>query len=201
MTHTILLVEDDAALAGGIQFALEGEGYTVLHASTIEKAESLWHDANLVLLDVTLPDGSGFTFCKQLRERERIPVILLTARAQEEDIVRGLELGADDYITKPFSLTVLLARIKALLRRSLPEQSDTPEGLTALEQKLLDYLRLNKGQVLTREQIFSHLWDYRGSFVDDNTLSVQIRRLREKIDTDGVKHIRTVRGVGYQWMD
>ncbi|MBE6855329.1 MAG: response regulator transcription factor [Ruminococcus sp.] len=201
MTYTILLVEDDAALAGGICFALENEGYHVLHADTIEKAETLWHDANLVLLDVTLPDGSGFSFCKKLRERESVPVILLTARSLEEDIIHGLELGADDYITKPFSLSILLARIKALLRRSLPAQDNIPEGLTALELKLLEYLRLNSGQVLTREQIFNHLWDYRGSFVDDNTLSVQIRRLREKIDTDGVKHIRTVRGVGYQWMD
>lgn len=201
MTQTILLVEDDAALADGIRFALEREGYRILHAGTIAEAELLWHDANLVLLDVTLPDGSGFAFCRQLRANESVPVILLTARSLESDIIHGLELGADDYITKPFSLSILLARIKALLRRSLPADRDIPEGLTALEQKLLDYLRLNSGQVLTREQIFNHLWDSRGSFVDDNTLSVQIRRLREKIDIDGVKHIRTVRGVGYQWMD
>lgn len=200
MTQTILLVEDDLALAQGITFALEDAGFTVCPAATIAEAERHWRDAQLVLLDVSLPDGDGFSFCRMLRAETKLPVIFLTAQDQDTDIIRGLELGADDYITKPFSLGILLARTKALLRRAVPD-TDEPAGLTAIEQKLLHYFRLNSGLVLTRNQLLNHLWDCRGEFVDDNTLSVLVSRLREKVDTDGVSHIRTVRGVGYQWKD
>ena len=155
---------------------------------------------DLIILDVSLPDGCGFDFCKRLRQRENCPVIFLTARDDEADIVHGLELGADDYITKPFRLRELIARIHALIRRA-KGKNQLPETLTATERRLVHYLQINSDRVVTRNQILDCLWDQHGEFVDDNTLSVHIRRLREKLDTDGVQHIRTVRGIGYQWIE
>ncbi len=195
---TILLVEDDTALAASIQYALEQAGYSVLHADTLQKAETLFRQAQLILLDVSLPDGDGFSFCRQLQAKPHCPLLFLTARDEETDIIHGLELGADDYITKPFRLGELIARIRTALRRAMPD-ADALEGLTATELKLVAYLQHNAGITLTRSQLLEHLWDSRGEFVDDNTLSVHISRIREKVDADGKKHIQTVRGVGYQW--
>ena len=196
----ILLVEDDEAMADSLIFALEAEQFTVRHAATLEEAEQGCKGVDLIILDVSLPDGCGFDFCKRLRQRENCPVIFLTARDDEADIVHGLELGADDYITKPFRLRDLIARIHALIRRA-KGQNQLPETLTATERRLVHYLQINSDRVVTRNQILDCLWDQHGEFVDDNTLSVHIRRLREKLDTDGVQHIRTVRGIGYQWIE
>ena len=196
----ILLVEDDEAMADSLIFALEAEQFTVRHAATLEQAEQGCKGVDLIILDVSLPDGCGFDFCKRLRQRENCPVIFLTARDDEADIVHGLELGADDYITKPFRLRELIARIHALIRRA-KGKNQLPETLTATERRLVHYLQINSDRVVTRNQILDCLWDQHGEFVDDNTLSVHIRRLREKLDTDGVQHIRTVRGIGYQWIE
>lgn len=196
----ILLVEDDEAMADSLIFALEAEQFTVRHAATLEEAEQGCKGVDLIILDVSLPDGCGFDFCKRLRQRENCPVIFLTARDDEADIVHGLELGADDYITKPFRLRELIARIHALIRRA-KGKNQLPENLTATERRLVHYLQINSDRVVTRNQILDCLWDQHGEFVDDNTLSVHIRRLREKLDTDGVQHIRTVRGIGYQWIE
>ena len=196
----ILLVEDDEAMADSLIFALEAEQFTVRHAATLEEAEQGCKGVDLIILDVSLPDGCGFDFCKRLRQRENCPVIFLTARDDEADIVHGLELGADDYITKPFRLRELIAKIHALIRRT-KGKNQLPETLTATERRLVHYLQINSDRVVTRNQILDCLWDQHGEFVDDNTLSVHIRRLREKLDTDGVQHIRTVRGIGYQWIE
>ena len=196
----ILLVEDDEAMADSLILALEAEQFTVRHAATLEEAEQGCKGVDLIILDVSLPDGCGFDFCKRLRQRENCPVIFLTARDDEADIVHGLELGADDYITKPFRLRELIARIHALIRRA-KGKNQLPDTLTATERRLVHYLQINSDRVVTRNQILDCLWDQHGEFVDDNTLSVHIRRLREKLDTDGVQHIRTVRGIGYQWIE
>ena len=196
----ILLVEDDEAMADSLIFALEAEQFTVRHAATLEEAEQGCKGVDLIILDVSLPDGCGFDFCKRLRQRENCPVIFLTARDDEADIVHGLELGTDDYITKPFRLRELIARIHALIRRA-KGKNQLPDTLTATERRLVHYLQINSDRVVTRNQILDCLWDQHGEFVDDNTLSVHIRRLREKLDTDGVQHIRTVRGIGYQWIE
>ena len=196
----ILLVEDDTAKAESLIFALEAEQFAVRHARTLDQAEESCQGVDLILLDVSLPDGCGYDFCKRIRQKENCPVVFLTARDDEADIVHGLELGADDYITKPFRLRELIARIRVQIRRS-KGNTPLPDTLTATERKLVQYLQINSGRVVTREQILNCLWDQHGEYVDDNTLSVHIRRLREKLDADGVQHIRTVRGIGYQWIE
>ena len=197
--NTILLVEDDETLNKNITLALETEGYTVLAADTALSALSLASQADLIILDVTLPDGNGVDLCRELRKTIRTPIIFLTSCDDEADIVRGLDSGGDDYITKPFRLRELFSRIRANLRR-VPE---VPEiELTAVEQKLLGYLMLNREQYLTREQILEYLWDSKGIFVNDNTLSVNISRLREKLaKTSGCGRIVTKRGMGYKWTE
>lgn len=196
--YTVLLVEDDKTLNKNIAIALESEGYDVLTAECIADAEAYTEKADLILLDVTLPDGCGRDFCKRLRNRIQTPVIFLTSCDDEADIVEGLDCGGDDYITKPFRLRELLSRIRANLRRipSAPEIE-----LTALEQKLLDYLMANREQYLTREQILAYLWDNKGIFVNDNTLSVNISRLRDKLKKHGIGQIVTKRGLGYKWTE
>ena len=197
--NTILLVEDDETLNKNISLALETEGYKVLAANTLAAAESLAPKADIIILDVMLPDGNGVDFCKRLRKTVQNPVIFLTSCDDEADIVRGLDSGGDDYITKPFRLRELFSRIRANLRR-IPE---VPEmELTAVEQKLLSYLMLNREQYLTREQILEYLWDSKGIFVNDNTLSVNISRLREKLSkSTGCGRIVTKRGMGYKWTE
>ncbi|MBE6847974.1 MAG: response regulator transcription factor [Ruminococcus sp.] len=195
----ILILDDDALLNKNIALALTNVGYEVICAATIREAEQLYARADLLLLDVMLPDGSGVELCRLIRSCSDVPVIFLTSCDDEADIVYGLEQGGDDYITKPFRLAELLSRIKANLRRRtvvLP-LSD----LTAAEQKLLEYLMMNKGRFVSREQLLGYLWDSRGEFVNDNTLSVHISRLREKLEQAGdAGRIVTKRGVGYQWI-
>ncbi len=196
---TILLAEDDSTLRKNIKMSLETEGYNVIAVSTTEEAEEQAPQADLLILDVMLPDGSGIELCKRLRRTIKAPVIFLTSCDDEADIIRGLDSGGDDYMTKPFRLRELFSRIRANLRR-IP---DVPKlDLTALEQKLLNYLMQNRGQFLTRDQILEYLWDSKGTFVNDNTLSVNISRLREKLNNaEGCGTIVTKRGIGYKWTD
>jgi DNA-binding response OmpR family regulator len=220
----VLLIEDDEALARGIVFALENEGWAVNHASTLSKGARLLreHDFELLLLDVMLPDGNGFDLCRRLRSESAIPVIFLTACDEEVNVVQGLDLGGDDYVTKPFRVRELISRIRAVLRRKsapagelhlrsgpvvldLKRKQALKHGeqvpLSPLEFKLLQVLLENPLQVISREQILEKLWDVEGDFVDSNTLSVYIRRLREKIEKipSDPQLIVTVRGFGYKW--
>ena len=205
--NRILLAEDDVTLNRNIKTALESEGYSVTAVSTVAETEAAASDADLIILDVMLPDGNGIELCRKLRQTIQTPVIFLTSCDDEADIVRGLDCGGDDYITKPFRLRELFSRIRANLRRisettSSETQAETEIELTAVEQKLLDYLMLNKGQYLTRDQILNCLWDSNGTFVNDNTLSVNISRLREKLSkASGCGKIVTKRGMGYKWTD
>lgn len=220
----ILVVEDDLILARGIVFALENEGWQAVHVPTLAKAMEIMRESgfDLLLLDVMLPDGNGFDFCASLHREARVPVIFLTACDEEVNVVQGLDLGGDDYITKPFRVRELISRIKAVLRRSMPEEkggSLTSGGITLdlltreaflrgerlvlspMEFKLLQTFMDNPLQVLSREQILERLWDVEGEFIDDNTLSVYIRRLREKVEQHPSEPqlIITVRGFGYKW--
>ena len=221
----LFLLEDDLSLINGLSFALKKQGYEIVVARTTLEADTLWADGtyDLVILDVSLPDGSGFDFCKKIRQISKVPVMFLTAADEETDIIMGLDIGGDDYITKPFKLAVFLSRINALLRRS--ENFNTavtefssggisvqllkgevykkgePVELTASEYKLLCLFMENPDQILSSEQILSRLWDYNESYIDNNSLTVYIRRLRTKIeDNPGEpKRIVTVRGMGYKW--
>lgn len=216
MTTHILLLEDDPFLRDGITELLTREGYRVTAAETVRQAEtylSLGAFA-LAVFDVLLPDGSGLALCRRMRERGvAIPILCLTACDEESDIVAGLDAGADDYVTKPFRTQVLLARVRALLRRSetktfedgdlfvdfdgmLVRRSGKPVYLTPTEFQILRCLLQNSGVIVTRDTLLRRIWDDGGNFIDDNTLSVHISRLREKI---GAFHIVTVRGVGYRW--
>ncbi len=217
----ILYVEDDLSLIDGLQYTLESSGYAVDNARTVKEALSLFQSSyyDLLLLDVTLPDGTGFDVCKDVRNSSTVPIIFLTASDQEISIVRGLDMGADDYITKPFKLNELLSRIKALLRRSLQFSKaeailtangirvDTTERLVwknggPIEYKLLCLFMQNPNHLMPREMILDRMWDGNGNFVDDNTLSVYIRRLRSKIEDapNAPKYLLTERGIGYKWV-
>lgn len=196
--NKILLVEDDKTLNKNIALALENTGYNVIKADGIQSAEKLFQAVDLIILDIMLPDGNGKDFCQKIRQNSQVPIIFLTSCDDEADIVDGLDIGGDDYITKPFRLRELLSWVKANLRRIpvIPKME-----LTAVEQKLLDYLKLNHGRYLTREQILDYLWDCKGVFVNDNTLSVNISRLREKLKKSGGGQIITKRGLGYKWTE
>lgn len=222
----ILYVEDDLSLIDGLKYTLETNGYIVDIARTVKEALPLFknNQYDLLLLDVTLPDGTGFDICCEARKLSTVPIIFLTASDAEVNIVKGLDMGGDDYITKPFKLNELLSRIKALLRRSLKfAQADTileANGikidtmerlvwkndilleLTLIEYKLLCLFMQNPNHLLTREIILDRLWDGNGNYVDDNTLSVYVRRLRNKIeDTPNTpKFLMTERGFGYKWI-
>lgn len=223
--NTILLLEDDLSLISGLSFALQKAGYQLEIARTLRQAEGLWQEGkyNLLILDVSLPDGSGFAFCEKVRQTSQVPIIFLTASDEETSVVMGLDLGGDDYITKPFKLAVLLSRINALLRRSQRFQpapaelnsngirllllegqaykDGAPVDLTAGEYKLLRLLMENPDIILAAEQILSKLWDCDEHFVDGNTLAVYIRRLRAKIEDNPNRPTRiiTVRRMGYKW--
>ena len=221
----ILLVEDDLSLINGLSFAIKKQGYGLDIARTSLEADGQWVDGkyDLVILDVSLPDGSGFDLCKKIRGTSKVPIIFLTAADEETDIIMGLDIGGDDYITKPFKLAVLMSRINALLRRSnLFSQADGElcsggitvqrlQGkvykngeeldLTASEYKLLCFFMENPGIILSAEQILGKLWDCNENYVDSNTLTVYIRRLRTKIEDEPGRPERvvTVRGMGYKW--
>lgn len=197
--HTILVLDDDVLLNKNITLALKASGYTVINATTIAEAEQIYGMADLLLLDVILPDGNGVELCRSIRANSDVPVIFLTSCDDEADIVYGLEQGGDDYITKPFRLAELLSRIKANLRRRTVSPLSAL-SLTAVEQKLLEYLMMHKDRFVTREQLLAYLWDSKGEFVNDNTLSVHISRLRDKLNAaEDAGKIITRRGVGYQW--
>lgn len=220
---TILIIEDDKLLNEGISFALKSEGYSVLceyNGKNVEK--SLKDKVDLVILDINLPDRNGIDICKQIRKDRSIPIIFLTAKDTEEDIVKGFKAGGDDYITKPFSLPILKERIKAVLKRGAAEsniysfkelkfdfdklcltKNDLEIPITKIEVKLLELFIENKGRVLTRAQILEKIWDIDGDFIDENTVSVNIRRLRTKIEDDPSSpiFIKTVFGIGYMWSD
>ncbi|WP_353095792.1 response regulator transcription factor [Tissierella praeacuta] len=220
----ILLVEDDKTLAMGIEYTLKNEEYIVDVANSFSKGKELIDrgDYDLIILDIGLPDGNGFELCKYIRKDKTTPIIFLTAQDEEVNIVMGLDIGGDDYITKPFRIKELISRIKAVLRRAsnviqkdilisgdikinLMEYKVYVKGelaqLTPSEYKLLNILMNNSHKVLSRTKILENLWDVDGEFVDDNSLSVYIRRLREKVEEDSSnpKYIKTVRGVGYRW--
>lgn len=195
----ILITEDDAAIRAALALILRDNGFEPEFAATCDQAVSAFDSCGLVLLDLMLGSESGLDVLREIRKTSSIPVIIISCLDDNSDISKGLDLGADDYITKPFSGVVLISRINALLRRSSGFSEDIPEGLTATEQRLYRYLLMNKGRVLTREQLLSHLWDSKGEFVSDNALSVAVTRIRGKLNGKG--RIVTVKGVGYKWED
>ena len=202
MQYRLFLLEDDSALTDGLSYSLLRQGYLLETAGTISEAKEMLlnQQYDLLLLDVTLPDGTGFEVCDWLRARaNRVPIIFLTALDDEVNMVRGLDMGADDYITKPFKLSVLYARINAVLRRVY--LGERAVELTNAEYRLLRCFMEHPGQVLSADQLLERLWDCDGHFVDNNTLSVYIRRLRTKIEDTPSNpcRIMTVRGMGYKW--
>lgn len=216
----ILLVEDNETIVMGLKYSLEQENFQVISALNVEKAkESLDQETiDLILLDVTLPDGNGFELCKYIKQKLDVPVIFLTAQDEETSVVIGLDMGADDYIVKPFRTRELISRINSVLRRydksaemsniiqyknikidtnSAKVYKDNQEIIfTSLEYKILLMLFSNQNKLITREELLDKIWDIAGNFVNDNTLTVYIKRIREKLDYDTI--IKTVRGLGYR---
>lgn len=221
----IFFVEDDFSLISGLSFAIKKQGYEIDVARTSLESETLWINGkyDLVILDVSLPDGSGYNLCKKIRKTSKVPIMFLTAADEETDIIMGLDIGGDDYITKPFKLAVFLSRINALLRRSDNfNQTDIELNsngikvqllkgevykngeqldLTASEYKLLCLFMKNPNIVLSPDQILSKLWDCHENYIDNNSLTVYIRRLRTKIEDNpsNPQKIVTVRRMGYKW--
>lgn len=221
----LLLLEDDLSLITGLSSALQKAGYELDVVRTIREADATWADGkyDLMILDVELPDGSGFEICKKVRQTSKVPIIFLTASDEEISIIMGLDIGADDYITKPFKLGVLMSRINALLRRAkdfgtadlelksngikvlLLQGQAYKNGelleLTAAEYKLLCLFMQNPSVILSKEKILEKLWDNESSFVDDNTLNVYIRRLRTKVEDNPSDPVMllTVQRMGYKW--
>ena len=217
----VFLLEDDEAIGIGLKYSLENEGYTVTIATSVKSAFEIINKEKfaLYILDLTLPDGSGYDVCKKIKSIGDFPVIFLTAYDDEVNVVMGLELGADDYISKPFRVKELIARIKSVLRRYNRESKgiikignvliNTNKAtvfkngqeviLTAMEYKLFLILLNNRGNILSRNKLLEYIWDVEGDFVNDNTLTVYIKRLRDKIEDDqsAPMIIKTIRGLGY----
>ena len=210
----ILLVEDNKSIIKGLEYAFAQNGYSCEYCLSLDEAvRKAPFNYDAAVLDIMLPDGHGFDLFKKIRRYSDLPVIFLTAVDDEDSVVNGLELGADDYITKPFSTRELIARIKRVANKNSKKNIITVSGvtldldksavfengkqleLTALEYKLLSLLMQNAGKVVTRELIFEKIWDVSGNFVNDNTLTVYIKRIRKKLDADIIK---TVKGMGYQ---
>ena len=210
----ILLVEDNKSTIKGLEYAFAQNGYSCEYCLSLDEAvRKAPFNYDVAVLDIMLPDGNGFDLFKKIRRYSDLPVIFLTAVDDEDSVVNGLELGADDYITKPFSTRELIARIKRVANKNSKKNIITVSGvtldldksavfengkqleLTALEYKLLSLLMQNAGKVVTRELIFEKIWDVSGNFVNDNTLTVYIKRVRKKLDADIIK---TVKGMGYQ---
>lgn len=222
----ILLLEDDLSLINGLSFAFKKQGFELTVVRTLREADELWGEGkyDLLVLDVSLPDGTGFEFCKKVRQVSKVPIIFLTASDEEVNIIMGLDIGGDDYITKPFKLGVLVSRINALLRRAKDFRSTDTElqsngikvlllqgqvfkndkqlDLTAAEYKLLCLFMKNPNVVLTKEQILDKLWDCEGNYIDSSTLTVYMRRLRMKIEDNPSEPqmLLTVRRMGYKWV-
>lgn len=216
----ILLVEDNETIVMGLKYSLEQENFQVISALNVEKAKEILNQEtiDLILLDVTLPDGNGFELCKYIKQKLDIPVIFLTAQDEETSVVIGLDMGADDYIVKPFRTRELISRINSVLRRydkNIEKSSivqyknikidtnmakvykDNEEIIfTSLEYKILLMLFTNQNKLITREELLDKIWDIAGNFVNDNTLTVYIKRIREKLDDESI--IKTVRGLGYR---
>ncbi len=221
----ILLLEDDLSLINGLSLAFKKQGFELDIARTMKEAGTVWTEGryDLLVLDVSLPDGSGFEFCRNVRKTSKVPIIFLTASDEEMSIITGLDIGGDDYITKPFKLGVLLSRIQALLRRAKDfgtaetelqsngifvlllkgqaYKNGKPLDLTAGEYKLLCLLMQNPNTILSKEKILDKLWDSEGNFIDNNTLTVYIRRLRMKVEDNPSepRMILTIRRMGYKW--
>ena len=221
----ILLLEDDLSLINGLSFAFRKQGFELAVVRTLKEANELWGEGKygLLVLDVSLPDGTGYEFCKKVRQVSKVPIIFLTASDEEMNIIMGLDIGGDDYITKPFKLGVLVSRINALLRRAKGFNSTDTElqsngikvlmlqgqvfknekliDLTAAEYKLLCLFMKNPNVVLTKEQILDKLWDCEGNYIDSSTLTVYMRRLRMKIEDNPSEPqmLLTVRRMGYKW--
>lgn len=223
MAQEILLLEDDDNLNHSVSLKLKKEGFTVHSAFSIKEATSFFQTfpIALIICDITLPDGSGLDFCAQIRKESDVLFLFLTALDTEEDMVAGYARGADDYIAKPFSLTVLTSKVNVMLKRLstkniqsivsgsitlYPEEKrvakdDVYLSLTAREYSLLSFFMRNPMQILSRGQLLESIWDIDGNFVDENTLSVNIRRLREKIEDDPSAPVilKNIRGLGYIW--
>lgn len=220
----ILLVEDDRALNKGISFALKKEGFNVIGVNYIKEAEEIYKNEklDLIILDVNLPDGNGFDFCMELRRTSDTPIIFLTAQNTDLDISNGLDMGADDYITKPFSIKVLISRVNAILRRVSKDKNEkilvsneiTVDEIVMRVRKnkeeiflskkeflLLRYLMVNAKQILSRNQILEAVWNEETEYIDPNIVPVNIKRLREKIERNpkNPEYIKNVRGLGYVW--
>lgn len=221
----ILLLEDDLSLVNGLSFAFKKQGFELEVARTVKEADALWTEGSydLLVLDVSLPDGTGFEFCEKVRQSSKVPIIFLTASDEEVNIIMGLDMGGDDYITKPFKLGVLVSRINALLRRAKAFSASDTElqangirvlllqgqvfkngqllDLTAAEYKLLCLFMRNPNIVLTKEQILDKLWDCEGNYIDSSTLTVYMRRLRMKVEDNpgNPQMLLTIRGMGYKW--
>ena len=218
----ILMIEDDSTIAFGVKYALEQEGFNIDICKDLESARNNIKEKeySIILLDVMLPDGNGYDFCKEIRENNEIPVIFLTACDEEVNIVMGLDIGGDDYMTKPFGVLELQARVRSLLRRHAPKAAPIIESqtlkidkqtrtvmhngqvmeLTNKEYQLLLYLVENYTRVVERNEILNHIWGY--DFIGESrVLDVHIRALRAKLDDDGSKYIKTIRGVGYRYVE
>lgn len=219
--NRILIVEDDIIICGGVKLFLEQKGYQVETAYSCADADMcLKHTFDLILLDQNLPDGTGLDYCKKLRTTTKVPIIFLTAKDTDADMIEGFQAGCDDYIAKPFSVELLYQRIVAVLRRSASvgqserfqykdmmvdfermqvTMDDEPVKLSATEYKILELLIRNQGRVITRDTILEQVWDRNENYVDENTLNVHIRRLRQKLEKDSKnpEYILTVFGIGY----
>ena len=221
--NRILIIEDDEDLREGLTFSLEMEGYEAAGCGTKREGMELLRKQrwDLLILDCNLPDGSGYDVCVEAKEIGTVPILMLTARDTEMDEVKALELGAADYMSKPFSLAVLKARIRKIFQGRQPENRLVSGGITLdkdackvykdgrevacsrVEYQLLAYFMENRNRVLSKEQLLARVWDSQGKYVDENTLSVNIRRLRGKIEDDPSepRRIRTVHGIGYVWKE
>lgn len=218
----LLIVEDDWELNRGIAYALEKEGYTVRCAHSLREAKECYlaEPPELMLLDVNLPDGDGFAFCAWMQGKPKAAVLFLTARDLEEDVLKGYELGAEDYVTKPFSMKILLKRIAVIGKRNVEQTSrifddgflyvdfdqakamvnGREQSFTPTELRLLYALISHAGQLLTYDVLLERLWDSGGQFVDKHALAVNVNRLRKKMEDDNHKYISNVYGMGYQWL-
>lgn len=220
--NRILVVEDDIEICESIKLLLEYKGYIVLTARSVSEFEKIGHDIDLYLLDVILPDGNGFDICKKIRQKSNAPIIFITSCDDENSIVKGLDIGADDYVTKPFHKAELLSRISANLRRTKGIENIYENGglriyfdrykvfkdgkeinISTNEFNIIKILVENRGCVVKREILFEKVWDIHGNFVEYNTLTVAVSRIKAKLGTfgsDNNSFIETIRNVGYRWI-